>query len=61
MTLRDAVLALILLTLPSIANAAGEPDPDALLRAAFDNWRADSSQTVMTMTVHRPDWEATQH
>ena len=57
MTLRDAVLALILLTLPSIANAAGEPDPDALLRAAFDNWRADSSQTVMTMTVHRPDWE----
>ena len=32
-------------------------DADALVRAAFDNWRAKSSQTEITMTVHRPDWE----
>ncbi len=27
------------------------------MRAAFDNWRAKSSQTEITMIVHRPDWE----
>ena len=37
------------------ASAAG--DADALLKAAFDNWRATSSKTEITMTVHRPDWE----
>ncbi|MBU6299746.1 MAG: outer membrane lipoprotein-sorting protein [Alphaproteobacteria bacterium] len=39
--------------------AAAGPNPDALLRAAFDNWRAKSSTTEVTMTVHRPDWERT--
>jgi outer membrane lipoprotein-sorting protein len=37
--------------------AAAAPDADALVRAAFDNWRAKSSVTEITMTVHRPDWE----
>lgn len=57
--IRKAVLAL-LATAAMTGLAAADtaaPDPDALLRAAFDNWRADSSQTDMTMTVHRPDWE----
>ncbi len=40
---------------PSFAGA----NPDTLLRAAFDNWRAKSSVTEITMTVHRPDWERT--
>ena len=44
------------LTLPSFARAA-EPDAYALLRAAYDNWRAKSSTSDITMTVHRPDWE----
>ena len=39
------------------APAVAAPDADALIRAAFDNWRAKSSQTQVTMTVHRPDWE----
>jgi outer membrane lipoprotein-sorting protein len=50
------VAAAVFVALPSLARAAS-PDPDALLRAAFDNWRAKSSTTDITMTVHRPDWE----
>ena len=53
-------LALMLAALsvaPVTAKAA--PDADALLRAAYDNWRAKSSATEVTMTVHRPDWERT--
>ena len=50
------VAAAALVALPSLAHAAA-PDADALLRAAFDNWRAKSSTTDITMTVHRPDWE----
>jgi outer membrane lipoprotein-sorting protein len=37
--------------------ARAAPNADTLIRAAFDNWRAKSSQTDVTMTVHRPDWE----
>ncbi|MBI1212703.1 MAG: outer membrane lipoprotein-sorting protein [Alphaproteobacteria bacterium] len=40
----------------SIASAA-PPDAEALLRAAYDNWRANSSTTEVAMTVHRPDWQ----
>ena len=54
--IRKAALVFLLAALPSFSCAAADaPDPDALLRAAFDNWRADSSETDMTMTVHRPD------
>jgi outer membrane lipoprotein-sorting protein len=48
---------LALLALTPIASAAGTPDPDALLRRAFDNFRADTSQATVGMTIHRPDWE----
>ena len=47
-------LALVLLALSAPAHAA---DAGALVRAAFDNWRAKTSQTQITMTVHRPNWE----
>ena len=50
-----AVLAALFVTFP--ATAAHAADADALVRAAFDNWRAKSSHTVMTMVVHRPDWQ----
>ena len=36
---------------------AAAADATALLRAAFDNWRAKSSETTLTMTIHRPSWE----
>ncbi len=40
-----------------VGSVKAAPNADALIRAAFDNWRAKSSQTDVTMTVHRPDWE----
>ena len=45
------------LALAAAATAAQAPTADGLLRAAFDNWRARSSAVVITMTVHRPDWQ----
>lgn len=39
------------------AHAAATPDPDALLKHAFENYRADTSQATVAMTIHRPDWE----
>jgi outer membrane lipoprotein-sorting protein len=51
----------LLVTLSALSSAASTQrvDAGALLRAAFDNWRAGSSQTAITMTVHRPGWERT--
>ena len=37
--------------------AGAAADATALVRAAFDNWRAKSSETTVTMTIHRPSWE----
>ncbi len=39
------------------AAQAAAADATGLLRAAFDNWRAKSSETTLTMTIHRPSWE----
>lgn len=36
---------------------ADQVDPSALLQRSFDNWRGKTSETTITMTVHRPDWE----
>jgi len=45
------------LALGAEAAVAQAADATALLRAAFDNWRAKSSETTVTMTIHRPAWE----
>lgn len=39
----------------------GESLPSAadLVQAAHDYWRGQSSESVMEMTIHRPDWERT--
>lgn len=54
-----AALALVFLAATGFARASAgaAPDPDQLLRAAFDNYRAKSSQATVAMTIHRPDWE----
>lgn len=52
--LHAVLVALAMVSLPNIAAAA---DATALLRAAFDNWRAKSSETTISMTIHRPSWE----
>ncbi len=51
-TRRHVIIAgLGALALPRVALAA--QDPTALLRGAFDNWRAQSSHAVVEMTVKR--------
>jgi outer membrane lipoprotein-sorting protein len=52
--LAAGLAGLFLTAASSLAQAA---DATALLRAAFDNWRAKSSETSISMTIHRPSWE----
>ena len=58
--MRKTPIALVILAAAAVTSAAAQPaqpDPDVLIRKAFDNWRAKSSTSEITMTVHRPDWE----
>ena len=50
-------LAVLLLTLPALAGADDERDATQIVRDAIDHWRGLSSYTVMSMVIHRPDWE----
>ncbi|HMK85689.1 MAG TPA: outer membrane lipoprotein-sorting protein [Steroidobacteraceae bacterium] len=45
--------------LAAAAAHASEPvaDADAILKRAFDNYRANSSRSTVAMTVHRVSWE----
>ena len=54
-----AVLALVLALGAVVASVlpSSAEDGSTLMRAAFDNWRANSSKTTVEMTIHRPDWE----
>jgi len=55
--MRSHVLIVGLLSI-ALARAADEgPDATSIVRAAIDHWRGVSSVTVMTMVIHRPDWE----
>ena len=46
---------LLLFAIPGLA--ADQPSAQDIVRAAIDHWRGLASETVMTMTIHRPDWE----
>ncbi len=52
---------LLTLSLAVFANAAVAEDRDAtdIVKAAVNHWRGLSSDAVMTMVIHRPDWERT--
>jgi outer membrane lipoprotein-sorting protein len=50
------LLPLLLLALPAFA-ADEERDATQIVRDAINHWRGLSSYTVMTMVIHRPDWE----
>ncbi len=39
------------------APALAAPDASSLVRAAYDNWRSKTSETTVSMTIHRPSWE----
>ncbi len=49
-------LLLLLVAMPALA-AAEERDATAIVRDAVDHWRGLSSYSVMSMVIHRPDWE----
>jgi len=50
------LLSLLLLAMPAIA-ADAERDATQIVRDAINHWRGLTSYTVMTMVIHRPDWE----
>ena len=37
--------------------SAAEPEASEVVRAAIDHWRGLTSESVMTMVIHRPEWE----
>ncbi len=49
-------LLLLLVAMPSLAGAQ-ERDATGIVRDAVDHWRGLSSYSVMSMVIHRPDWE----
>jgi outer membrane lipoprotein-sorting protein len=52
------LLPFMLALLVTQAGSAGvERTADEIIRAAVDQWRGVSSQSEMTMVIHRPDWE----
>ncbi len=50
------LLPLLVLALPAVVSAQ-DRDATRIVRDAIDHWRGLSSYTVMTMVIHRPDWE----
>ena len=57
MAARISVLLVSLLLATSAM--ADERDAATIVKDAIDHWRGLSSDTVMTMVIHRPDWERT--
>lgn len=50
-------LLYLLIGFAALSHAEQSPDPKALIRAAMDHWRGVTSYSLMTMTVHRSDWQ----
>jgi outer membrane lipoprotein-sorting protein len=57
MVTRISVLLISLLLAASAT--AEERDATTIVRDAINHWRGLASDTVMTMVIHRPDWERT--
>jgi outer membrane lipoprotein-sorting protein len=49
------IVAWLALAGPAVTLAA--PDADAILRKAYENYRSQSSESTVAMTIHRPAWE----
>ncbi|HEY8595945.1 MAG TPA: outer membrane lipoprotein-sorting protein [Devosiaceae bacterium] len=52
-----SIAAIAVIAALSASSAARAADASALIKAAFDNWRANTSETTVEMTIHRPAWE----
>lgn len=55
--LRRSILLLVLLTPTYVVAGTGNRTATDIVRDALNHWRGLSSQSEMTMTIHRPDWE----
>lgn len=57
------VTLLFLLAAVSLCNTESNAQPltdaKAIIKAAMDHWRGESSYSEMTMTIHRADWQRT--
>ena len=51
------VITLLTVLLAAAAAHAEDRSATDIVRAAVDQWRGLSSEAVMTMVIHRPDWE----
>ena len=58
MRIRFSFVLLTLVASVSFANSESR-DAAGIVRDALNHWRGLSSQSEMTMTIHRPDWERT--
>lgn len=56
-TSRFLVLFLVLALASHAATTVPERSAEEIIRAAVDQWRGISSESEMTMIIHRPDWE----
>ena len=60
MSMHLSVLLLVLLpagTAVGLESSPPEPDATQIVQKAVNHWRGLSSDSVMTMVIHRPDWE----
>jgi len=55
--MRHLTTVAVLLIACGTCLAESPPDAKDIVRAAVDHWRGLSSYTVMSMVIHRPDWE----
>ena len=53
---RSAIFVMLILNSSTLGAAQ---DAQTIIKAAMDHWRGLSSYSVMSMTIHRPDWERT--
>ena len=51
------ILILLFSSVLATSAMADERDAATIVKDAIDHWRGLSSDTVMTMVIHRPDWE----
>jgi len=57
--MRTRTLILLISLLLGASAMADDRDATTIVKDAMDHWRGLSSDTVMTMIIHRPDWERT--
>lgn len=51
------LITMMVLALAQTVLAADQPDAARLVKAAVEYYRGQASEALVTMTVHRPDWE----